>query len=49
MLYGSDCLVLFYENFSTSYNYTKLGYIENSEDLKEALGNRDINVIFSIV
>lgn len=49
MLYGSDCLVLFYENFSTSYGYTKLGYIENSEDLKEALGNRDVNVIFSIV
>jgi hypothetical protein len=39
MLYGSDCLVLFYESFSTSYSYTRLGYIENSEGLKDALGN----------
>ena len=27
-LYGSSCLVLFYESFSTSYSYTSLGYVE---------------------
>ena len=29
MLFGSDCLVLFYEDFRTSYRYTRLGYISN--------------------
>ena len=28
MLYGNNCLVLFYESFSTSYSYTRIGYIE---------------------
>ena len=37
-LYGSSCLVLFYETFSTSYSYTSLGYVENPEGLAEALG-----------
>ena len=29
MLYGSDCLVLFYEDFHSSFSYTRLGYLEN--------------------
>lgn len=48
MLYGSDCLVLFYESFSTSYNYTKLGYIEDVTGLANALGSGDVQVSFSI-
>lgn len=46
MLYGSDCLVLFYEDFSTSYSYTKLGYIENPEGLKNALKDEKISISF---
>ena len=43
-LYGSSCLVLFYESFSTSYSYTSLGYIENPKGLAEALGAGSVRV-----
>ena len=33
MLYGDNCLVLFYQSFDTSYNYTKIGHIDNLPDL----------------
>lgn len=44
MLFGSDCLVLFYEDFRTSYRYTKLGYLENPSGLAAALGRGSVNV-----
>lgn len=44
MLYGSDCLVLFYDNFSTSYSYTRLGYIEDVTGLKDALGSGSVQI-----
>ena len=43
-LYGSSCLVLFYETFSTSYRYTSLGYVENPEGLAEVLGTGSAHV-----
>ncbi len=43
-LYGSSCLVLFYESFSTLYSYTSLGYVENPEELAEALGTGSVRV-----
>ena len=46
MLYGDNCLVLFYKNFSTSYSYTPLGRIDNSEELEDALGKRNIKITF---
>ncbi|MDE5996337.1 MAG: hypothetical protein K2G56_05400 [Eubacterium sp.] len=46
MLYGNNCIVLFYDSFSTKYSYTKIGHIENPEGLAEAVGNSDITITF---
>ena len=35
MLYGDNCLVVFYKSFDTSYSYTKIGHIENLPDLED--------------
>lgn len=44
MLYGSDCLVLFYQSFSTSYSYTSLGFIKDVSGLSDALGKGSISI-----
>jgi hypothetical protein len=47
MLYGSNCLVLFYDSFSTQYSYTPLGKIDEPNSLAELAGNGDVEVTFS--
>ena len=42
MLYGDNCLVIFYKSFDTSYSYTKIGHIDNLPDL----GNGSITIKF---
>ena len=42
MLYGNNCLVIFYKTFNTSYIYTKIGHIDNLPNL----GNDNILVRF---
>ena len=46
MLYGDNCLVLFYESFSTSYSYTTIGYVENPDGLAAVLGSGDVQITF---
>ena len=47
MLFGSNCLVLFYEDFSTSYSYTRLGKVDKPADLSETLGSDNVYVRFN--
>ena len=42
MLYGNNCLVIFYKSFNSNYSYTKIGHIENLSDL----GNKNVSVRF---
>jgi hypothetical protein len=46
MLWSSNCLVLFYKTFSTSYSYIKIGCIENVAGFAAALGSGNVSVRF---
>ena len=43
MLYGDNCLVIFYKSFNTNYDYTKIGHIDNLPNL----GNGEVSISIS--
>lgn len=47
MMFGNNCLVIFYESFNTSYSYTRIGHISNTQNLKEDLGTGSVIVKFN--
>ena len=46
MLFGDDCLVVFYKDFKTTYSYTRIGHIENAADLEQTLGRSSVIITF---
>lgn len=46
MLFGSNCVVLFYKDFPTSYSYTRLGKLDNPANLEKILGGGNVRVRF---
>ncbi len=46
LLYGDNCVVIFYKSFNTSYQYTKIGKIVNPEGLENILGKGNVMVDF---
>lgn len=47
MLYGSSCVVLFYQTFTSGYSYTRLGRVTDPEGLAAALGSGSVRVSFT--
>lgn len=47
MLFGNNCLVIFYKSFTASYSYTRIGHIENLAEIETILGKKDIKVILT--
>ena len=47
MLYGENCLVVFYQSFPSSYSYTKIGHIADAAGLQEAVGTGNVQMTFT--
>lgn len=48
LLWQGNTVVLFYETFSSSYSYTKLGKLDNPDGIAETVGNGNVTVTFNL-
>ena len=48
MIWSSRTLVLFYSGVSTSYSYIRLGKIDNTSKLQEAVGRGNIKITYEL-
>ena len=48
LLYGNETLVVFYETFRSTYSYTRIGHIANSDGLAQALGPGNQRIGFTV-
>ncbi|SER55460.1 cyclophilin-like fold protein [Streptococcus gallolyticus] len=48
-LWSGDGLVLFYDDFLSSYQYTDLGTMSDSQGLAEALEAGDVTITFEVI
>ena len=47
-LFGNNCLVVFYDSFSTSYSYTDLGKVDDVNGFVSELGRGDVTITFEL-
>lgn len=45
MLFGTDCLVIFYQSFQTTYTYTRIGKIKETDKLDILLEPKEIQLV----
>lgn len=42
MLFGSSCIVLFYQTFPTQYTYTPIAHLDDAQGLADCVGTGDV-------